>query len=86
MNFIDDLTPKFYKLVRIGIERDGDGDVIALADVLILGADGGQLVTRHPSTMLTSQEKQALGSFVNRELGKFETATGLTEWIPPEEP
>lgn len=83
MSFIDDLTPMFYKLVRVGIQRDDDGNVVAIADVLILGENGGQLVTRHPSTTLTSQEKTALGNFLNRELGRFETATGLTEWVEP---
>ncbi len=85
MSFIDDLIPKFYELTRIGIQRE-NGDVVAIADMRILNADGRQLITHNPQTTLTTQEKQALAGFVNRELAAFETATGLTEWIPPEEP
>ena len=85
MTFIDDLIPVYYELTRIGIQRS-NGDVVAIADMKILNAEGRQLITHNPQTTLTTQEKQALGAFVNRELGAFETATGLTEWIPPEEP
>ncbi len=83
MSFIDDLIPVYYELTRIGIQRK-NGDVVAIADMRILNADGRQLITHNPSTTLTTQEKQALGEFVNRELAAFETATGLTEWVDPE--
>lgn len=84
MGLIADLTPVYYTLVRIGIQRT-NGDVVAVADLRILNADGGVLCHHNPSTTLTPQEKQALGNFVNREMAAFETATGLTEWIEPEE-
>ena len=79
MGLIQDLTPVYYKLTRIGIQRT-NGDVIAMADMQILNADGKQLITHNPSTTRTPQEKQALAAFVNRELAAFEQATGLIEW------
>lgn len=85
MSIITDLTPAYYRLTRIGIQRT-DGDVIAIADMQILNADGRQLATHNPATALTPTEKTALLGFVNRELALFEAATGLEEWMPPEEP
>lgn len=83
MSIIDDLTPVYYELTRIGVQRE-NGDVVAIADMRIRNADGKILITHNPQTTLTPQEKQALGEFVNRELAVFETATGLTEWVEPE--
>lgn len=85
MNIIDDLTPKHYELLRIGVKRN-NGDVVAVAHMKILNAAGTQLIKHAPSATLTTQEKQALATFVNRELSAFETATGLTEWVEPEPP
>ena len=83
MGLIADLTPVYYALIRVGIQRT-DSVVIAVADLRILNADGGVLCHHNPSTTLTQQEKQALGAFVNREMAAFEAATGLTEWEEPE--
>lgn len=80
MGLIADLTPVYYRMVRIGIQRD-DNDVVAVADLQILNEERRVLCMYNPSTTLTLQEKQALGAFVTRELGAFEAATGLTEWI-----
>ena len=79
MGIISDLTPVYYKLTRIGIVRV-PGDAIAIADLQILNADGRQLCSHNPDTTLTTNEKQLLAAFVNREMAVFETATGLTEW------
>lgn len=83
MSIIDDLTPVYYRLMRIGLQRDGL-DVVAIADLTILNAEGTVLTTHNPSTTLTPAEKQALAGFVNRELAAFETTTGLTEWVEEE--
>jgi len=79
MGIINDLTPKHYRMTRIGIQRQGT-DVVAIADLQILNADGGILGTHSPQTTLTPEEKQILAGFVNREMVAFEAATGLTEW------
>lgn len=83
MGLIADLTPVYYTLSRVGIQR-ADGDVVAIADLRILNADGGVLCHHNPCTTLTTQEKLTLRNFVNREMAVFETATGLTEWEEPE--
>ena len=79
MALVADLTPVYYRLTRIGVQRSGS-TVIAIADMQILNANGRQLATHNPSTTLTQAEKQALAGFVNRELAAFEAATGLIEW------
>jgi len=78
MGLINDLTPKYYRMTRIGIQRQGT-DVVAIADLQILNADGRILGTHSPQTTLTPEEKQILAGFVNREMVAFEAA-GLTEW------
>ena len=80
MAIVADLTPVYYSLTRIGLQRDG-ADVVAIADLRILNASGRQLATHNPGTTLTPAERAALLGFVNRELGLFETATGLTVWV-----
>lgn len=85
MSIITDLTPAYYRLLRIGVQQDG-ANVIAIADMQILNAEGRVLATHSPSTTLTAQEKQALVNFVNRELAAFEAATGLTKWVEREGP
>lgn len=84
MSIIEELTPVYYKLLRIGLQQK-NGNVIAIADMHILNADGRVLATHNPSTTLTTAEKQALAGFVNRELAAFEAATGLIKWVEPEE-
>jgi hypothetical protein len=82
MGIIEQLTPAYYRLLRIGLEKD-DSSVTAIGDMEILNADGHILANHNPSTTLTPAEKQQLRAWVNRELTAFETATGLTEWVPP---
>jgi len=85
MSVITDLTPTQYSLTRIGLQQEGTS-VVAIADMMIHNADGRRLATHNPSATLTQNEKQALIGFVNRELAAFESATGLTKYVPPEEP
>jgi len=79
MTIVDKLTPVYYRLCRIGIQRDGS-NIVAIADLDILNANEEQVGTDNPATALTPAEKQALAAFIERELGIYETATGLTEW------
>ena len=85
MSIVTDLTPTQYELIRIGLQREGT-EVIAIADMWIYNAAGQRLTTHNPSTTLTTNEKQVLVGFVNRNLAAFEAASGLTKYIPPEEP
>jgi hypothetical protein len=79
MGLIEDLTPVYYKLLRIGVQKEGS-TVTAVGDMNIMNADGTVLVTHNPSTTLTPQEKTLLRNWVDRELTAFENATGLQEW------
>jgi len=79
MELIANLVPKFYRLVRIGVQRDGD-DVVTIADLQILNRDGKVLCTYSPSITLTAAEKQTIRMFVARDLTLFEDVTGLEEW------
>lgn len=85
MTIIDDLTPVYYRLMRFGAEQQGT-DVVLLWDLDVLNAEGSILATVHPSTTLTTQEKQYLAGFVDRKAAAFEAATGLTKYVEPEEP
>ena len=85
MSIIDDLTPVHFKLMRFGIQRE-EGGAALKSDVLILNVNGEQLRTVHPTPTITSQEKQGLKAIIDRNLDAYATATGLTEWVPPEEP
>ena len=84
MSIVTDLTPTQYSLIRIGLQQEGT-KVVAIADMWIYNAAGRRLATHNPGTTLTTNEKQVLAGFVNRELAAFEAATGLTKYIPPEE-
>lgn len=79
MTIVDDLTPVYYSLRRIGLKRVGS-DVVAVANVAILNAAGIEIAGDTPEATLTTGEKVALLAFIARELGVYETATGLTEW------
>jgi hypothetical protein len=79
MTIVDRLTPVYYRLKRVGFQRAGE-DVVAIADLEILNADGKVIATDHPVTTLTAQEEQALRTFLSRELAVYESATGLAEW------
>lgn len=85
MGIVADLTPTQYELIRIGLQRE-ETEVVAIADMWIYNADGRRLTTHDPSTTLTQNEKQVLAGFVNRNLAAFEAASGLTKYVPPEEP
>ena len=85
MFVITDLTPTHYSLTRIGLQHEGTS-VVVIADMFIYNVDGRRLTTHNPSTTLTQNEKQVLAGFVNRELAAFEAATGLTKYVPSEEP
>jgi hypothetical protein len=79
MTVIDQLTPVYYRLVQMRIVRDG-ADVKAIGYMEILNANGSRIGADFPATTLTAGEKTALQAFLTRELGVYETATGLTEW------
>lgn len=85
MPLLNHLTPTQYEVRRMGIQRQ-DGQVVAIYDLMIRNADGDELDMMSLDSALTAQEKAAIAAIFARDQSQFETATGLTEWIPPEEP
>jgi hypothetical protein len=83
MSLIDHLTPTYYRVLRLGIQKS-EGSVVALYDVQVLNADGQPLDTVHPASELTPQERSAIAAIVARDQAAFEANTGLTEWEEPE--
>lgn len=79
MTIVDKYALIHYRLLSISIQCDG-ANVVAVADIAVLNADGQRIDTDNPSTTLTAAEKTVLAAFITRELGVYETATGLTEW------
>lgn len=79
MTIVDDKTPVHYVLNRIYIFREGS-EVTATALLKIVNAVGGEVCGDNPTAALTAAEKTALDAFITRELGVYETVTGLTEW------
>jgi len=78
MSAIDYLTPAYYKVLRMGVERDAE--TVAIYDVLILNADGKPLDRLSLTASLTAQEKAGLAAIFLRDKAVFEANTGLTEW------
>ena len=78
MSAIDYLTPVYYRVLRMGIQKE-DG-VSATYDVAILNADGRQLDTLGLSSAFTPQEQAAVAAIFQRDQAQFEANTGLTEW------
>lgn len=82
MSIIERWTPVYYKMNRLGFQREG-GEVVVLGDIRVYSVNGDPITTDNPTTALTPQEKQQLGAFVNSKLADYETATGLQP-LPPE--
>jgi len=78
MSLIDHLTPSYYRVSRMGVQRDGE--IVASYDVAVLNADGTQLDMLGLAASLTAQEKADLAAIFLRDKAAFETNTGLTEW------
>jgi len=77
------LTPTQYSLNSVRLRRES-GDVKATFNLTIHNEAGDPLTSHQATTTLTANEKQVLAAFVERELGAFESATGLAEYTGPE--
>jgi len=78
MSLIDFLTPAHYRVLRLGIQRDGG--LTARYDLMILNAAGRQLEAMSLSSVLTQGEQDAIVAMFQRDQAQFEANTGLTEW------
>ncbi len=82
MGLLDGLAPKYYKVLRMGLQRSG-AEVVALYDIGIYNESGRLLDTISPAASLTAQEKTAVAGIFSRDKTTFEAATGLV--VLPEE-
>ena len=87
MGVVDDiaaLAPTQYEVMRLAFQQTDSG-LVAFWDVRIRNAAGRILTVVHPANQPDMSTTTALASFYNASKAAFETATGLTEWVPPEE-
>ncbi len=77
MSIIDELTPVYYKVLRIGLQPDGEGGIEAVGDFAIYNEAGARIGTDNPTVTLTAGERAAVLAFVERNADDYETATGL---------
>lgn len=86
MAILDGFTAKYYEVLRLGIQRDGNGAVVAMYDIALRNVDGRRMGTLSQGSVLTQPERQAIVAIFQRDKAQFEAATGLEEWVEPEEP
>lgn len=84
MAILDELTPRWYEVLRLGMQRQ-DGEVVAIYDIAIRNVLGNRMKIINRGSVLTEQEKQAVIAIFLRDKAQFEAATGLEEWVVPPE-
>ena len=84
MAILDELTPAYYEVLRLGMQRQ-DGEVAAIYDVAIRNVFGQRMAIINRGSVLTEQERQAVIAIFQRDVAAFEAATGLEEWEEPDE-
>lgn len=83
MAILDEVTPGYYEVMRLGMQKQ-DGDVVAIYDIAIRNVSGNRMAIINQSSILTEQEKAAVAAIYLRDEAQFEAATGLEKWAPPE--
>jgi len=77
-------TPTTYEPVRIALQQNDDGEIVALADFRIRNANGQVIDDDHPTVTLTEQERATFLTWFLGKLDLYEAATGLERYVPPE--
>ena len=85
MAILDSVTPTYYKVLTLNVERQG-GEVVARYIVRIYSVNGTVMTHINANSTLTQEEKDMVIAMFQRDKTQFEAATGLQEWVPPEEP
>ena len=85
MTILDPITPAYYKVITLGMERVDD-DVVARYHIAIYNVNGNLMTHINQGSVLTEQEKQAVRTIFQRDVEAFEAATGMEKWVEPEEP
>ena len=84
MAILDEFTPKYYEVLRMGIQRDDSG-IVVMYDIALRSVSGNRIGVLGQRSEFTQQERQAIVAIFLRDKAQFETATKLEEWIDPEE-
>ena len=84
MAILDRVTPKYYRILTLGIERVDD-NVVARYHIAIYNVNGNVMTHINQGSILTEQEEAAVVAIFQRDVEAFEAATGLEKWMPPEE-
>ena len=82
MSVITRNVPATYQLLRIGIQLNEEGEIEAIADMVIRNAAGRVIDDDHPVTTMTTGEASAFKTWVLSKLSDYETATGLSRYVP----
>ena len=83
---IERFTPTHYYPTRIAFQRNGGGQIVAMADFTIYNVLGRQIGDDHPTVTLNPSEAAAFLSWFNAKTDAYEAATGLALYVPPEPP
>ena len=85
MSIVDQLTPEFYRPVRLVVEIAPDavlteGSLTFFSDIRILNTDGRQLGNDHPVPQTTPVQIAAFLTWIQSNLAMYETAVGLERY------
>ena len=79
MSLNERYLPTQYRPLRIALEADGEGGIVATADFQVFNAAGDVVGVEHPTVTLTAGEQSTFLAWFNGKLAEYEAATGLTK-------
>ena len=79
MGFVEDLTPTQYRLRRLVIQENDEGDVTATFEIQLLNAAGQAINSGEATVTLTDDQVSTLSAFISNKRAAFEDATGLSQ-------
>ena len=78
MSLSEQYTPPTYRPLRIVLEQNSEGEIIALADFELYNTLGKPIGIDHPEVVLSAGEQSTFLAWFLDKLAAYETATGLT--------
>lgn len=84
MSIVTELTPVYYRTIRISLHRD-NGTLEIQSDISIHNADKRMVGDDHPTPTITAELRAALGTWYAERSATYEAATGLLP-LPIEPP
>ena len=85
MTIVNQLTPKYYRPVRLVVEIAPDATLTEdsltfFSDIRILNTDGRQLGDDHPAPVTTPAQLAAFLAWIQSNLSTYQTAIGLERY------